>query len=153
MVWSSLWWPDTIVESKLSLVPWLSSSSSSCNVNWNWIRSAQTLLGFVVDIPSPLALEMLECFWLVMFCSFHFSFLVFGLCLHFARQDGQEGKKEIMQLKWPKYQKPKKTKIWDEWNIILAFNAWRIHIAIILWKSKKAASRMPFQLSCSTVYT
>ena len=45
-----------------------------------------------------------------MFCSSHFSFLVtFGdqvtkilrnLCLHFARQDGQDGKngKKIMQL-------------------------------------------------------
>ena len=50
---------------------------------------------------------------------FRFLFLVtFGdevmkilrnLCLHFARQDGQDGKngKKIMQLKWPKYQKPK----------------------------------------------
>ena len=57
----------------------------------------------------------------VMFCSSHFSLLVFdhfwrqsyenkkwlrNLCLHFARQDGKKGKK-IMQLKWPKYQKPK----------------------------------------------
>ena len=49
----------------------------------------------------------------LMFCLSNFWFLVtFGnevtklvsnLCLHFARQDGQEGKK----LKWPKYQKPK----------------------------------------------
>ena len=36
-----------------------------------------------------------------------------NLCLHFARQDGQDGKnpehmvKKITQLKWPKYQKPK----------------------------------------------
>ena len=59
-----------------------------------------------------------------MFDSFHFSFLVFGhfwrqsyentkilrnLCLHFARQDGQDGKngKKITQLKRPKYQQPK----------------------------------------------
>ena len=51
---------------------------------------------------------------------FRFCFLVtFGdevtkilcnLCLHFARQDEQDGKKtgkKITQLKWPKYQKPK----------------------------------------------
>ena len=33
----------------------------------------------------------------------------FNLCLHFARQDGQNRKngKKITQLKWPKYQKPK----------------------------------------------
>ena len=33
-----------------------------------------------------------------------------NLCLHFARQDGQDGKKnrkKITQLKWPNYQKPK----------------------------------------------
>ena len=63
-----------------------------------------------------------------MFRSSHFWFLVFGhfwwrsyentkilhnLCLHFARQDGKDGKREgknwkkITQLKWPKYQKPK----------------------------------------------
>ena len=56
-----------------------------------------------------------------MFCSSYFSLLGFGhfwrqsyentkilrnLCLNFARQDGQDGKK-IMQLKRPKYQKPK----------------------------------------------
>jgi len=68
----------------------------------------------------------------LLFCSSFFSFLGFGhfcrwsyentkilrnLCLHFARQDGQEGKKtgkKITQLKWSKYQKPK---IWDEENI------------------------------------
>ena len=59
---------------------------------------------------------------LLMFRSSHFLFLVFGhfwrqsyentkilhnLCLHFARQDGQDRKKgkKITQLKWPKYQK------------------------------------------------
>jgi len=59
-----------------------------------------------------------------MFHSSHFSFLVFGhfwrpsydntkifrnLCLHFARQDGQDGKnqKETHATKKPKYQKPK----------------------------------------------
>jgi hypothetical protein len=54
-----------------------------------------------------------------MFRSSHFWFLVsFGnevtkilcnLCLHFARQDGHGGKngKKIMQLKSPKYLKPK----------------------------------------------
>ena len=51
----------------------------------------------------------------------YFSYMVFGLfwqwsyentkilgnlCLHFARQDGKNGKKTT-QLKWPKYQKPK----------------------------------------------
>ena len=58
-----------------------------------------------------------------LFRSSYFSFLFFGHfwrqryentkilrnpCLHFARQDGQEGKKgmKIMQLKWPKYHKP-----------------------------------------------
>ena len=49
-----------------------------------------------------------------------------NLCLHFARQDGQDGNlknkqtehivKKISQLKWPKYKK-QKTKIWDERNI------------------------------------
>ena len=71
--------------------------------------------------------------FILMFRSSHFSFLVFGyfwrrsyentkilcnLCLHFARQDGQNGKKwkKITQLKWPKYQTTK-DKIWDERNI------------------------------------
>ena len=80
-----------------------------------------------------------------MFHSFHFSFLVFGhswrqiyentkilhnLCLHFARQDGQDGKngKKITQLKWPKYQK---TKIWDERNIIKCQSNWVI--SSIFW--------------------
>ena len=69
----------------------------------------------------------------IMFCSSHFWFLVFGhfwprsyentkivrnLGLHFARQDGHDGKK-ITQLKWPKYQK---SKIWDEPNI----SAWKL---------------------------
>ena len=55
----------------------------------------------------------------LLFRSYHFLFLVtFGdevtkiisnLCLHFARQDRQDGEngKKITQLKWPKYQKPK----------------------------------------------
>ena len=65
-----------------------------------------------------------------MFRSSNFWFLVFGqfwrrsyentkilsnLCLHFARQDGQDRKK-ITQLKWSKYQKPKDKK-WDERNM------------------------------------
>ena len=35
--------------------------------------------------------------------------IIHNLCLHFARQDEQEGKngKKITQLKGPKYQKPK----------------------------------------------
>ena len=35
--------------------------------------------------------------------------IIHNLCLHFARQDEQEGKngKKIAQLKGPKYQKPK----------------------------------------------
>ena len=65
---------------------------------------------------SPLVVEFAN----LMFRSSHFWFLVtFGdkttkiflnLCSHFARQDGQDGKKpwkKITQLKWPKYQKPK----------------------------------------------
>ena len=74
--------------------------------------------------------EILWEFWWLLFRSFHFSFLVIGhsrwlsyenmktlpnLCLHFARQDGRDGKK-IMQLKWPKYQKPK-DKNMEEQNI------------------------------------
>ena len=65
-----------------------------------------------------------------MFRSSHFWFLVFGhfrqrsykkykniFCLHFARQDGQDGKKqkENNATKVTKYQKPK-DKIWDERN-------------------------------------
>ena len=60
-------------------------------------------------------------YWICCFVHpiFEFWFLVtFGdevpkiwsnLCLHFARQDGRDGKngKKIMQLKLPKYQKPK----------------------------------------------
>ena len=78
----------------------------------------------------------------LLFCSSHFSFLVFGnfwrqsyknmkilcnLCLHFARQDGQDGKnqKKITQLKWPKYQK---TKIWDEWNKCLQTQEIKIEV-------------------------
>ena len=40
-------------------------------------------------------------------CVLYIPFLVFGLCLHFARQDGQDGKKgkKITQLKRPKYKK------------------------------------------------
>ena len=40
--------------------------------------------------------------------------ILHNLCLHFARQDGQDGKKnggkKITQHKWPKYPKPKKQK-------------------------------------------
>ena len=67
-----------------------------------------------------------------MFLSFHFSFLGFGhfwqksygnkkilrnLYLHFARQDGQDGKnrKKITQLS-DQNTKNQKTKIWDERN-------------------------------------
>ena len=78
-----------------------------------------------------------------MFRSPHFLFLItFGdkntkilrnLCLHFARQDGKEGKngKKVTQLKLPKYQK---TKIWDERNksghnlCILTFYAKKIRL-------------------------
>ena len=73
-----------------------------------------------------------------MFCSSHFYCLVFGhfwglsyenkkilrnLCLHFAGQDGQDGKKwkENHATKVTKRPKTKnqKTKIWDERNKIL----------------------------------
>ena len=86
-----------------------------------------------------------------MFRSSHFFLFVFGhfwwqrndntkifhnLCLHFARQDGQDGKKpgmKTIQLKWPKYQKPK---IWDEWNISLVifkhFNQFEYHDSLLL---------------------
>ena len=39
-------------------------------------------------------------------------------CLHFVRQDGQDGKngKKITQLKWPKYQKSKDENIKYEMN-------------------------------------
>jgi hypothetical protein len=68
-----------------------------------------------------------------MFHSSHFSFLVFGhfwrlnyenanilrnLCLHFARQDGQDGKKTERKSRNCNDQNTKnqKTKIWDEQN-------------------------------------
>jgi hypothetical protein len=62
-----------------------------------------------------------------MFCSSHFPFLVFGhfwrrsyknlkilrnLCLHFARQDGQDGKKENHATKVTKIPKTKRQKYW-----------------------------------------
>ena len=61
-----------------------------------------------------------------MFCSSQSSFLVtFGdevtkilgnLCLHFARQDGQDGKKpkEDYANKMTKIPKNQKTRIWDD---------------------------------------
>ena len=68
--------------------------------------------------------------WVFWFRSSHFSFFVFwslswssentkilhNLCLHFAKQDGQNGKKgkKVTKLKWPKYQKPKDKHI--EWT-------------------------------------
>ena len=73
--------------------------------------------------------EFLALFVCFTFPSSHFSFLVFGhfwqqsyentkilqnLCLHFARQDGQDGNKngkKITQLNWPKYQNPKDEKM------------------------------------------
>ena len=73
-----------------------------------------------------------------MFRSFHFSFLVFGhfwrqsykstkilrnLCLHFARQDGQDGKNYVICLYFCNFvakSDPKlKNKKWDERNIKL----------------------------------
>ena len=42
--------------------------------------------------------------------SYEYMKILCNLCLHFARQAGQDGKnngKKILQLKWPKYQKPK----------------------------------------------
>ena len=79
-----------------------------------------------------------------MFCSSHSLFLVFGhfwqqsyentkilrnLCLHFAMQDGQDGKKwkENHATKVTKIPKDKKTKIWDEQHIILDIQL-EIHI-------------------------
>ena len=72
-------------------------------------------------------------FRLLMFRSSHFSFLVFGhfwgqsyentkilrnLCLHFARQDRQDGKKTERKSHNLSDQNTKnpKTKIWDEGN-------------------------------------
>ena len=69
-----------------------------------------------------------------MFCSFHFSFLVIGhfwqrsykntkmlrnLCLHFARQDGKDGKKLERKSRNQSDQNTEnqKAKIWDEQNI------------------------------------
>jgi len=71
-----------------------------------------------------------RCACSLLFYSSHFSFLVFGhfrqriyettkilrnLCLHFARQDGQDGKTKPDQNT-----KNQKTKIWDERNIAFA---------------------------------
>ena len=65
-----------------------------------------------------------------MFCSSHFLFFVFGhswrriyenmkillnLCLHFARQDAQDGKKRERKSRNESNQK---AKIWDERNSI-----------------------------------
>ena len=74
-----------------------------------------------------------------MFRSSHFLFLVtlgdkvtkilHNLCLHFPRQDGQDGKKwkENHATKVTKIPKDKKTKIWDEQHIILDIQL-EIHI-------------------------
>ena len=83
--------------------------------------------------PSPRPLSTVL---LYVFRSSHFSFLVFGhfwrhsyentkilcnLCLHFARQDGQDGKKTERKSRNQSDQNTKnqKTKIWDERNILL----------------------------------
>ena len=34
------------------------------------------------------------------------EYMDFNICLHFARQDGQDGKNQKSHNKWPKYQKP-----------------------------------------------
>ena len=49
------------------------------------------------------------CFWFLVTFGDEVTKILHDLCLDFARQDGQDGKnkKKIMQLKWPKYQKPK----------------------------------------------
>ena len=55
--------------------------------------------------------------------------ILHNLCLHFARQDGQYWKngKKIMQLKWPKYPKPK-----DE-NVGLTRKQKSLNITKSLW--------------------
>ena len=78
----------------------------------------------------------------LLFCSSHFSFLVLGhfwrrsyentkilrnVCLHFARQDGQDGKngKKFTQLKWPKYQKPKGENMgWTKHKVVFLSLVW-----------------------------
>ena len=84
----------------------------------------------------------------IIICSSHFLFLVFGhvwwrsyenttilrnVCLHFARQDGQDRKK-ITQLKWSKYQKPKDKK-WDERNMKNKKNVYKLFcFSTVLWQ-------------------
>ena len=80
-----------------------------------------------------------EISFLLLFRSSHFSFLVFGHfwrqsyeytkilrnpCLHFARQDGQDGKKqkENHATKMTKITQNQKTKIWGKRNIKVVFS-------------------------------
>ena len=94
-------------------------------LSWFWIlpkRNGTThvILMFLASLPNIQWNDSKHILFLThLFCSYHFSFFVFGhcwrwsykntkilcnLCLHFARQDGQDGKngKKITQLKWPK---------------------------------------------------
>ena len=88
--------------------------------DWNIYPYIQLKTFFKSLIGSNGYFNALQC--KLMFRSSHFWFFAFGhfwrpsykdtkilhnLCLHIARQDGQHGKNNNMQLKWPKYQKPR----------------------------------------------
>ena len=54
------------------------------------------------------------CFWFLVTFGNKVTKILCNLCLHFARQDGQDGKKPDQNTK------NQKTKIWDERNIAFA---------------------------------
>ena len=103
--------------------------SSKIAIFWLWWRNTWML---------PLFLSVDEIRWNLSFigssfisnqCSSQISFLVFGsllatmlrkyknLCLHFTRQDGQDGKKQKEKSISYQNTKNQRTKIWDERNI------------------------------------
>ena len=53
-----------------------------------------------------------SCFWFLVTFGDEVTKILRNLCLHFARQYGQEGKKR--KEKWPKYQKPKEKMGWTK---------------------------------------
>ena len=120
---------------------WMSCPKNLHKYKKKYANKDLTISAFTVDPEEEITYLLYSLFthsvWDCILCFVHpiFRFLslletklwkykIFcNLCLHFARQDGQDRKKgkKITQRKWPKYQKPKDKNMELTWNMYLDF--------------------------------
>ena len=89
------------------LVPMLNGFPSD-----SWVAINELQVADVQILTNVLFIQSLV-FGHLWWQSYENTKILRNLCLHFARKDGQDGKKgkKITQLKWPKYQKTKDEKM------------------------------------------